>query len=99
MGLSSQMLALVLVACAVVSLAAGVWLIVHGASVAAVFRKRPEIAGPRRATQPKGRVWAALALFNLGWLAAAGIWTASILLVNNAAKEGDVATQPETNAL
>ncbi len=97
MGLSSQMLALVLVACAVVSLAAGVWLIVHGASVAAAFRKQPEIAAPRRGTQSKGRVWAAIIIFNLGWIAAAAIWTSSIMLVSNAAKEGDVATQPVTN--
>lgn len=63
---------------AVISLAAGIWLLLHLRDVARVFRgDRPgEMVrgpGPRRATP--AAVWTALLIFNAGWIASIVIWT------------------------
>jgi hypothetical protein len=63
--------------CAVLSLAAGTWLVFHLADVARVFRgdRAGDIVrgpGPRRATP--AAVWAALIVFNVGWIMCLVIW-------------------------
>lgn len=62
---------------AVVSLAAGIWLLLHLPDVAQVFRgHRPggivRGPGPRRATT--SAVWTAIIVFNVGWIICLAIW-------------------------
>lgn len=68
-----------LAACAVVSLAAGVWLLLHAQSVAVLFRRHGDIVpSPRRPRASRGAVLLALALFNAGWIASIAIWSFAI---------------------
>ncbi|WP_126174049.1 hypothetical protein [Altericroceibacterium xinjiangense] len=64
--------------CAVTTLIAGIWLLLHLRDVARMFRRHEEITpgpGPRRASS--GAVWVALALFNAGWIGAVVLWVFS----------------------
>ena len=65
--------------CAVVTLAAGIWLLLHAQAVAVLFRGHADIVpAPRKAKASRRAVWLALALFNLGWIASIAIWTLAI---------------------
>lgn len=62
---------------AVISLVAGIWLLLHLRDVARVFRgEEPgEIVrgpGPRRAKT--SLVWTAIIIFNVGWITCVAIW-------------------------
>lgn len=62
---------------AVVSLAAGIWLLLHLRDVARIFRgEKPgqmvRGPGPRKATP--AAVWTAVAIFNGGWIVSIIIW-------------------------
>ena len=62
---------------AVVSLAAGMWLLLHLPDVARLFRgEKPGqmVRGPGRRRATPAAVWTALAIFNLGWIACVVIW-------------------------
>lgn len=62
---------------AVLSLASGVWLLLHLYDVARVFRgDQPGeiVRGPGLRQASKSAVWTALVLFNLGWIACIAIW-------------------------
>ena len=61
---------------AAASLLAGIWLLLHLRDVAAVFgRHSGEIArGPGRRRASNGAVWAAIILFNAGWIGALVVW-------------------------
>ena len=62
---------------AVISLVAGIWLLLHLRDVARVFRgDRPGemVRGPGRRRSTPAAVWAALILFNAGWIACIIIW-------------------------
>lgn len=62
---------------AVVSLAAGIWLLLHLRDVARVFRgNRPGdmVTGPGRRHATSTAVWAALVIFNAGWIVCLVIW-------------------------
>ena len=62
---------------AVISLAAGIWLLLHLRDVARVFRgDRPGemVRGPGRRTASSAAVWTALVIFNAGWIACIVIW-------------------------
>lgn len=62
---------------AVISLVAGIWLLLHLRDVARVFRgDRPGemVRGPGRRRATPAAVWAALILFNTGWIACIIIW-------------------------
>lgn len=63
--------------CAIVSLAAGIWLILHLRDVARLFRgNRPGgmVRGPGRQRATSAAVWTALVIFNAGWIACILIW-------------------------
>lgn len=60
-----------------VSLAAGVWLMLHLRDIARIFQgDRPgELApGPGRRHAGKAAVWAVLLIFNGGWIASVLLW-------------------------
>lgn len=62
---------------AVVSLVAGVWLLLHLRDVARLFRgEKPGqiVRGPGRRRATPAAVWTALAIFNVGWVACIVIW-------------------------
>ena len=62
---------------AVVSLCAGIWLLLHFRDVARVFRgEKPGqfVRGPGHRRATKAAVWTALLLFNGGWVACVAIW-------------------------
>ena len=62
---------------AVVSLVAGIWLLLHLRDVARVFRgDRPGemVRGPGRRRATPAAVWTALLIFNSGWIACIIIW-------------------------
>ena len=62
---------------AVVSLAAGIWLLLHLRDVARIFRgdKPGEmVRGPGRRRATPAEVWIALLIFNAGWIACIVIW-------------------------
>lgn len=66
---------------AVVSLAAGLWLLLHMRDVARVFSGKREgevVAGPGRRHASQSAVWLALAVFNVGWIACVLIWVFAI---------------------
>ena len=60
----------------ILSLVAGIWLLLHLRDVAAVFaRHSDEIArGPGRRRASSGAVWWAIILFNAGWIGALVVW-------------------------
>ena len=63
----------------VLSLAAGIWLLLHAQAVSVLFRKRREVVpGPSKSKASPASVWLALALFNLGWISSVFIWTGAI---------------------
>lgn len=62
---------------AVVSMVAGIWLLLHLRDVARVFRGDGEgemVRGPGRRRASPGAVWTALLVFNIGWIACILIW-------------------------
>lgn len=62
---------------ALVSLAAGIWLVLHLSDVARVFRgNRPGeiVRGPGRSRATPAAVWIALLVFNAGWIACVLMW-------------------------
>lgn len=67
-----------LVVCAITSLVAALWLLIHLQDVARVFRNTganelvPQPAAPRTAS--KRSIWLAILLFNAGWIACLAIW-------------------------
>lgn len=64
---------------AVVSIAAGIWLLLHAQAVATLFRGHGDVVpGPRKARASKKAVLLALALFNGGWIASIAIWTLAL---------------------
>jgi len=82
---------------AVVTLLCGIWLVIHARDVAALFRDTDSSpqnralagSGPR---QPRGRVWAFLIAFNLGWIACVACWYAVASGVGNDVVESHDAT-------
>lgn len=74
--MSLELLQLIVFLIGVLTLASGVWLLVHARDVARVFRREPEVAvgpGPRKAS--RSSVIFALLLFNLGWISALVFWS------------------------
>jgi len=72
---------------AIISLAAGIWLLLHLQDVARTFRGTHEGEmipgkGPRRAS--RAQVWLGIAIFNAGWLTCLLIW---IFAIGGAANE------------
>lgn len=64
---------------AVVSIAAGIWLLLHAQAVAVLFRDRGDVVpGPSRSRASRRSVILALILFNLGWVASVAIWSYAI---------------------
>ena len=64
---------------AVVSLAAGIWLLLHAQAVAVFFRRHGDmVPAPHKPRASRGAVFLALALFNLGWISSIAIWTFAI---------------------
>lgn len=62
---------------AILSLVAGLWLLLHLRDVARVFRgNRPGemVRGPGRRRATPTAVWVALVVFNAGWIACIVIW-------------------------
>ena len=62
---------------AVVSFAAGIWLLLHLRDVARVFRGDRDgemVRGPGRRRASPAAVWTALLAFNIGWIACIIIW-------------------------
>lgn len=63
--------------CAAVSLAAGLWLLLHLRDVASVFSGRREgelVPGPGRKRASDKAVWIAILVFNAGWIACLVLW-------------------------
>lgn len=61
---------------AVVSIAAGIWLLLHAQAVAVLFRRHGDmVPAPRKPRASRGSVLLALLLFNLGWIASVAIWS------------------------
>ncbi|WP_305097165.1 hypothetical protein [Croceibacterium aestuarii] len=60
--------------CAIASLLAGVWLLLHLPSVVALFARNRAIAPSGRPHASRAMTWFMLALFNLGWIACVLIW-------------------------
>ena len=62
---------------AVMSLAAGIWLVLHLRDVARAFggREPGEMKrGPGRKHASRAAVWTALIVFNAGWIACVVVW-------------------------
>lgn len=88
---SLQTLPVLLALSAIVSVAAMIWLLVNARGVARLFaRSHNELEpGAKLGPQPERRsVWIALALFNLGWIAAVAIWTLGIVAANEGPPAG-----------
>ena len=61
----------------IVSLVAGIWLLLHLRDVAAVFsgsKSSDLVRGPGRRRASRSAVWTAIIVFNAGWIAAVVIW-------------------------
>ena len=68
-------LATLLALCAVASLAAAVWLLLHLTALSHALRGRADLVPPpARPRASTGAVLTALAIFNLGWIASVAIW-------------------------
>lgn len=64
-----------LAVCAVASLIAGIWLVIHLPAVMRVFGRHADIVPPRgRRRVPPHKVLLMLVIFNAGWIAAVVIW-------------------------
>lgn len=66
---------------AAISLAAGLWLLLHMGDVARIFSGRREgelVPGPGRKHASRASVWLALAVFNAAWIASVLIWVFAI---------------------
>lgn len=85
---SPTLFALLLALSAIISIIAMLWMIANARSVVRAFdRPRNELEpGPQLAVRPppRRRVWMAILLFNLGWIAAVAIWTLGAVRVNDA---------------
>lgn len=67
---------LLLALCAITSLVAGIWLLLHLQALAVLFRGQANIVpGPTMPRASRRSLLIALILFNLGWMASIGIWT------------------------
>lgn len=63
--------------CAIISLVAGIWLLLHLRDLAGLFsgsRDGEMVRGPGRRRASAGTVWFAILVFNAGWIAAVLIW-------------------------
>lgn len=77
---------------AILSLATGIWLLLHLPDLARVFRgdRTGEIVpGPARRRASRSAVWLALILFNVGWLACLLIW---VLVIGGDANQAILST-------
>lgn len=66
---------------AIVSLAAGAWLLLHMRDVARVFSGKRDgeiVPGPGSRHASRSAVWLGLAVFNAGWIACVLIWVFAI---------------------
>jgi len=85
---SHVIIALLLALSGIVSIVAMLWMIANARTVARAFdRPRNDLEpGPQLAMRPppRRRVWMAILLFNLGWIAAVAIWTLGVVKVNDA---------------
>jgi hypothetical protein len=83
---SSLLFAILLALSSVIAIAAMLWIIINARAVVRIFA-RPDndlALGPRLVSPPMRRsVWAAILLFNLGWIGAVAIWTLGIVKVND----------------
>jgi len=60
----------------VITLGAGIWLLLHLRDVARLFRDDPDIAvGPGRKAASRSTVWFVLIVFNVGWIGALVFWS------------------------
>lgn len=61
---------------AIVSLIAGIWLLLHLRDVAGLFSNSSNelVRGPGQKRASRGTVWLAIAVFNAGWIAAVLLW-------------------------
>ena len=77
--------------CAVIALAAGIWLLLHLQALATLVRGHADVVpAPTQPRASRRSVWLALAIFNLGWLACVAIWTFAISGEANDAVEQQV---------
>ncbi|PEQ11422.1 hypothetical protein B2G71_17485 [Novosphingobium sp. PC22D] len=59
-----------------VTLVAGIWLALHLTALADTFRGRADVVPARALPRTsRARVYTALALFNVGWIASIVIWS------------------------
>lgn len=62
---------------AVMSLSAGIWLLLHLPDVAETFAGRKEgeiVRGPAKRRASRATVWFVIIMFNAGWIACVLIW-------------------------
>lgn len=67
--------------CAIISLLAGIWLVLHLRDVAGLFSGRRDgemVRGPGRQDASRAKVWALILVFNAGWIASVLIWVFAI---------------------
>ena len=73
--LTASLLALL----AVASMGAGIWLLLHLNALTAAFRGNADlVASPRQPRASRTQVFAALAVFNIGWIGSLVIWSLAI---------------------
>ncbi|MEE4289136.1 MAG: hypothetical protein V2J14_07185 [Erythrobacter sp.] len=73
--MSLELHQIIIFALGVVTLASGVWLLLHARDVARVFRREPDVAvGPGVKQASRFAVSAMLIVFNLGWIASLVFW-------------------------
>lgn len=77
--------AVLLVICAVASLIAAIWLLLHLPALAHLFRGTADVVpGRRPPNASRAAVWTALIIFNVGWIASILIW---VFVMSGAANE------------
>ncbi|WP_082010422.1 hypothetical protein [Novosphingobium malaysiense] len=73
--LAASLLALLIIT----TMAAGIWLLLHLTALTAVFRGNADlVASPSAPRASRGKVIAAVALFNLGWIGSVVVWSLAI---------------------
>ena len=66
---------------ATISLASGIWLLLHLPDIARVFKGTDDgemVPGPAKRRVSRAGIWGMIMLFNAGWLACLAIWMFAI---------------------